>query len=146
MNPAVKIALRYLSSVLKNKSDIMTLRAELSETAQKVYNGWDEDYAEELGGGGICQDIAEAFVEVLDKHGIEAGTVSASVGEQHVYAVAKTEDGVFEVNISPYIYESGSGYNWKKKLNVKFTPENVTVSLLYKDPEKYEDCIDDQSA
>jgi hypothetical protein len=140
-----KIIANFLK-LSKKKSDILSLRPQMAQAAQKVYDEWDQSGEEgdvELGFGGICQDIAEAIVEVLDHHGIEAGSVSQSIGEQHVYAIAQVEEGVFEVDISPYTYERGAGYTWKKKPNVKFAPDDIAVSLIDKDPKKFEEMIDE---
>ena len=140
-----KIIANFLK-LSKKKFDILSLRPQMAQAAQKVYDEWDQSGEEgdvELGFGGICQDIAEAIVEVLDHHGIEAGSVSQSIGEQHVYAIAQVEEGVFEVDISPYTYERGAGYTWKKKPNVKFAPDDIAVSLIDKDPKKFEEMIDE---
>ena len=140
-----KIIANFLK-LSKKKSDILSLRPQMAQAAQKVYDEWDQSGEEgdvELGFGGICQDIAEAIVEVLDHHGIEAGSVSQSIGEQHVYAIAQVEEGVFEVDISPYTYERGAGYTWKKKPNIKFAPDDIAVSLIDKDPKKFEEMIDE---
>ena len=131
----------------KHKSDIMSLRPQLAKAAQKVYDEWDqsgEDGDPELGFGGICQDIAEAIADVLNHHDIEAGTVSQSIGEQHVYTIAKLDDGVFEIDIHPYTYERGAGYTWKKVPGVKFKPEDISITLIDDDPKKYEEMIEDQ--
>ena len=46
------------------KSELNHLRPELASAAQSVYDEWEQDEDgndEMLGGGGICQDIAEKF-------------------------------------------------------------------------------------
>lgn len=144
MESALKIAFRFLATRLLTKSDILRLRPELAKAAQEVYDEWDEDRAEELGHGGICQDIAEKIAQVLDHHGIESQTISATVGDQHVYAIAKVREGVFEIDISPHIYERGGGYNWTKIPNVKFVSDHIGVSMIDKDPEKFQEYTEGQ--
>lgn len=139
----LKIATDFLKKLIVKKADIERLRPQLAQAAQKIYDDWNDDYKEVIGEGGICQDIADAMAEVLNEHGIEAGPVSASVGEQHVYVVARVIEGVFEVDISPYKYERGSGYRWTKIPNVKFHASDVSISMIYDDPKKYEECIEE---
>lgn len=140
---ALKVAYRFIAGNLPTKADIIRLRPELAKAAQKVYDEWDEGKEEDLAGGGICQDIADAVVTVLDRHGIESSSVSASVGDQHVYAVAKVQEGVFEVDIAPNTYEQGSGYNWKKIPGVVFDANDILISKIHDDPEKFEECLED---
>lgn len=118
-------------------------KTKLAHAAQGVYDEWDADsdpnYGDaEVGFGGICQDIADAMCEVLDRQGIECATVSAQVGDQHVYAVAQCSDGVFEVDIPPSVYERGSGYNWTKIEGVRFSGDHVVVHKLDADPESFD--------
>ena len=77
------------------------------------------------------------MASVLNTHSIEASTVSQTIGDQHVYVLAKTPEGVYEVNISPYVYERGAGYNWTKIPGVKILPAHVDISLIDPDPSKY---------
>lgn len=120
-----------LESSQKTTRDIQRLTPLLVKAAQEVYDGWDQDengMDAELGGGGICQDIAEAISGVLNKHGIEATTVdSGGMGEQHVWAVANVADGVFGVDIDYHRYEVGGGYTWKKRLGVIFDEDDIQI-------------------
>jgi hypothetical protein len=121
-------------------SRIKNARADFASVAQKVYDEWEQDeegYDEELGGGGICQDIAAGISDKLNDMGYEATTVSAQTGEQHVWAIAKTDEGVVEVDISPYTYETGGGYSWRKIDNVVFDANDVIVNVIDADPEAF---------
>jgi hypothetical protein len=111
-------------------NEIKQLVPKLIEAAQKVYDEWEQNEEgedPELGYGGICQDIADEMAGVLNENGVEAGTVSATAGDQHVWVIAKLADGVYDIDIPPYLYESGSGYTWKKRPNVKFTKEMLAI-------------------
>lgn len=142
-NLAKKIARRFIAKALATKAQLMAIRPDLAKAAQKVYDEWDDARAEELGGGGICQDIADAVSGVLDHHGIESGVVSAAVGDQHVYAIAQVQEGVFEVDIAPHTYEQGGGYNWKKIPGVKFDSNDISISLIEKDPDKFDEIMEE---
>ena len=140
-----KIIREYFNQILENQS-LSNIKTELASAAQKVYDEWNQDDNGEddmLGGGGICQDIADAMANILSNHGIECATVSQTVGEQHVYVVAKTEDGVFNVDINPFHYETGGGYNWKKIPDVKFDQRYVTIEKLSSNPEDFNQYIDE---
>jgi hypothetical protein len=135
--------------ILENTKDIdlYSLKGEFVKGAQQVYDAWDqneEGYCDHYGhGGGICQDIASSFCEVLSSRGIECSSVSQSVGEQHVYAVAKTSDGVFSIDIPPSYYETGGGYCWKKIEGVEFEENDIKIYMLSNDPSEYESFVED---
>lgn len=118
------------------------LKVRLASAAQAVYDAWEQDeegHDEEYGGGGICHDIADAMAEALGHAGIEAASVTQSVGEVHVFVVAKFAEGVYSVDIPPYLYEKGSAYTWTKVPGVKFRPEDIDLYLVDRNPEKFED-------
>lgn len=143
MNKLRVIQKYFINKKAFNQNDIIRLKPQMAQAAQKAYNYWDEDYAEELGGGGICQDIAENMAEVLNKHGIEAGTVSASVGDQHVFTVAQVEEGIFTVDIDPRLYERGGGYNWTKIPGVTITPNDIYIEMINDNPSKFREIIEE---
>jgi len=119
---------------------IRPLLPALASAAQRAYDAWDqndEGIDEVLGAGGVCQDIAENMAGVLSSKGIEAQTISAAVGDQHVYVVAQLPDGVYTIDIPPGAYEAGAGYNWRKIPGVRFDPGYIVVDKLDDDPGKY---------
>lgn len=127
---------------LPKLSHIEELKSELSEAAQKVYDEWEQDEEGndfELGSGGICQDIAQEISEVLSEHGIDNMIVdNCGMGEQHVWVHAKTQEGVIYIDIPYHIYETGSGYNWKKIHDVKFKPEDIVLDIINTDPNSFD--------
>ena len=126
-------------------SALMSARNELAAAAQTVYDRWVQDSEgidEEYGGGGICHEIADSMVEVLERRGIESQSVSQSIGEVHVYVVAKIKEGVYVVDIPPSTYERGSAYTWTKIPGVQFGPEDIDISRIDTNPEKFEDYIE----
>lgn len=146
-------ALEAAQALLKSEPDKLKESAEqltpllpgLAVVAQQVYDDWEQDEegeSFEYGVGGICQDIAEAMAGFLSENGIEAATVdNQGMGEQHVWTVAKLNDGVYTVDIEPGTYETGGGYCWKKRPGVTFSAENISVYRIDADPAKFEQYI-----
>lgn len=133
---------------MKRISDIKGLLPNMATAAQKAYDHWEQDEEgmdPELGAGGICQDIAEEISGVLASHGIEASTVSQTIEDQHVYTIAQVAEGVVRVDIHPSVYETGSGYHWKKRLNVTIHPTDIDVEIVDKNPTKYEEYTKESS-
>lgn len=105
----------------------------MAQAAQRIYDDWEQDetgHCDWLGSGGICQDIADGLIDPLLNAGIDATTVSAQVGEQHVWVVADLPEGVYSIDIPPGVYETGGGYNWRKIPGVRFGPSDIVVSYL----------------
>lgn len=125
-------------------SDLMrkieSLKPSLCRAAQDVYDAWDE-HEDVYFGGGICHLIADAMAESLDDHGVDALTLSQSVGEVHVFVVAYDEDAKTAclVDISPYTYERGSGYNWSKVEGVTFGPDDIYIQEIAFEESLWED-------
>lgn len=131
-----------LKSVNSITDDVLV---KIAEAAQKQYDQWkqdDEGYDEELGSGGICHLIAEDLAGILSNHGIECSTV-CSTYEQHVYLVCKFREGVYMIDIPYHVYESGGGFTWKKKPDVKFDKSHVVISGLDRNPRNFNKYVDD---
>ena len=124
---------------------LISLKSELAQAAQIVYNHWqqnEEGYCDSHGNGGICGDIADALAEVLFKHNIECTSVSSD-HEVHVYVVAKLEnEGIYLVDISPYTYETGGGYCWKKIPDVEIDSYDIIINKISSDPEDFNNYVD----
>lgn len=120
---------------------VVNLRPQMVQEIQKLYDEWkseedpdDDPYA----GGGICQEFAEVIAGVLNEHGYDAGTVSSSVGEQHVWCVVKVAEGVYEVDVPYCIYEIGGGYSWEKIPGVQFSVDDIHIGQLSPNPNEFE--------
>jgi hypothetical protein len=142
--------LQMLNKVIRKLADmkdarfVRTLFSLIAEKAQAVYDAWEQNEDgedEEYGAGGICQDVAEEIVGVLDEH--EAATVFSSVGDNHVYVITKLSEGVYVVDIPPSVYESGSGYVWRKQKDVQITADDVVLDWIDSDPENFENYLDE---
>lgn len=127
-------------------SDLKTILPQLAQSAQKVYNEWTQDEDDDLNGGGICHLIADAMCEEMSRIGIECATVSYSIGEVHVAAVAKLSDGVYTVDIPPSLYETGGGYTWQKRPDINFTPDYISITKDSSDPDEFENFVGDYAS
>ena len=129
---------------LKSVKDILALIPQIVAAAQSQYDTWDQSNPDmdELCGGGICHLIADEIAGVLNQNGIDATTVSAQVGEQHVWTVAKVKEGVYEIDIPPSVYESGGGYTWTKTADVQFGEGDIVVNRLSSNPKDFKDYTD----
>lgn len=126
---------------LKTLQHLKQLIPQILAAAQKEYDSWAQDeegHDEELGFGGLCQDIAEQISSVIIGAGIDAGTMHAEIGEQHVWTICKIDEGVYEVDIPPSVYETGGGYSWKKIPDVTFDAGDLVIHRIDPDPESFE--------
>ena len=123
------------------------LRPGLAAAAQNVYDGWqqDEDGIDEiLGGGEICQDIAEAMADVIASAGINTYIMEAQGGEQHVWVLAYDRSSGCHVDINPNAYETGGGYSWKKIQDIEF--DETDVEIWTSESEIVKNIIDEDGA
>ena len=81
--------------------------------------------------------------EVLYSSGIECTSFSASIGEVHVWTIAKFSEGVYSIDIPPHVYETGGGYTWKKLKNVIFRPTDIIVDMISPDPNDFDGYTED---
>lgn len=125
---------------LKTLAELESLIPDIIKVSQRVYDSWaqnDDGMDDELGCGGICQDIASEICGLLSEKGFECTTVSQEIGEQHVYTVVKLEDGVYEVDIPPGVYETGGGYRWRKIPDVSFNKNDIVIDKIDGDPDSF---------
>lgn len=124
-------------------ADLKVILPQLTQAAQKVYNDWDQNEDDELNGGGICHLIADAMCDEMSKIGIECATISYSIGEVHVAAIAKLDDGVYTIDIHPSHYETGGGYTWHKIPDVQFKPNYISITKETSNPDDFPQYIDE---
>jgi hypothetical protein len=122
-------------------ADLRALTAQLASAAQGIYDSWDQDgdgVDEEYGEGGICDDVADAMIGVII-HAIPDANCQThyddSVGHTSVMVARPDPDDDTTgqgatVDISPYVYETGAFYHWKKKPNVTISPQMVAIYPL----------------
>lgn len=123
------------------KREIEQLRPQMVEAAQKIYDEWEQDENgedPELGSGGICDQIADAIVGVLQEHLGDIDTFEGGQdGDDHAWVIVQRGSEAYGVDIPPGVYESGGGYSWKKIDGVVFKPEYIVIFPV--DPQENED-------
>jgi hypothetical protein len=127
-----------VDTLVKNPSDLrrrlLSLRPLLVAAAQEEYDSWDPDYDPEygdpeVGGGGICDAVANAMGDVLAGAGIDQMD-GGQDGDDHAFIIAYDDTDAFVVDIPPGVYETGGGYSWKKRKGVTIGPENVVIEKI----------------
>jgi len=108
------------------ETELLQMRGKIVQTAQQIYNEWDQDDNDLYGGGGICDEICNAIGDVLDAHDIN-WTEGGHEGDDHAYAIAYTDDESFAVDIPAYVYETGGGYSWQKIHDIQILPNDVNI-------------------
>lgn len=125
------------------KSTLTTLRPQFAAAAQSVYDQWEQDengHDEQYGGGGICDDVADAMCDVAQKAHMNCFTLyNEGYCHTSIYVYDEASKQLYNVDIHPYNYETGTAYTWKKIQNVKFTPEMVDVDDISGDWDNYFD-------
>lgn len=102
--------------------ELWSLRPKMAQAAQIVYNDWDVDE-----GFGICDQVAEALGGVLSSvPGVDVRDGGWD-GDDHLYLIASRDGEEYTIDIPPYLYETGGGYNWKKIDGVQFMPDDVEI-------------------
>lgn len=110
---------------------LMTLRPQMAFAAQKVYNNWEQDedgMDPDLGGGGICDEVARAISDVI-AHNIQNAEFAdgGQEGDDHAYMIVYNQQEAYGVDIPCHIYEKGGGYSWQKLPGVHFSPTDIAI-------------------
>lgn len=121
---------------------LLKLRRDFAVAAQNVYDYWEQDeegwdITHTVGYGGICDHIVDAWYEIMvanfDEDEVEFDK-GGQDGDDHAWLLVRVQDNMkngkselYGVDINPYVYETGGGYNWKKRPGVKFSADDVEV-------------------
>ena len=113
------------------QKELLGLRAKIATAAQEVYDHWEQNEEgedPEFGGGGICDKVAEAIAGVINEEisGIETFD-GGQEGDDHAWVIVQRDGEAYGVDIPPGVYETGGGYNWRKREGVQIKPEHVVV-------------------
>jgi len=115
------------------KKDLNKLRPALAAAAQKIYDEWapdEEGIDDELGSGGICDRVVEAMsdeiAQALEVNIAEGG----QEGDDHAFLLVDDGTDAFIVDIPAGVYETGSGYRWTKRPDIKIEPGDVLISQI----------------
>lgn len=143
----------YRKYITNDNSDILSflnsILPNLAKAAEIEYNNWnqnEEGIDEELGGGGICDRIADSLSSTFEKLkpsnlvDWESFTMYKE-NECHtdMYIVNHKQRKIYEVGLPPYHYESGGGYTWKKKKEHTINPNSFHITDTYLDYENFFD-------
>lgn len=112
---------------------LLSLRPAMAIAAQGVLDDWEQDdegVCEDLGTGGVCDRVADALATIITLDGTVETTEGGQEGDDHAYVIAYDDDEAFLVDIPPGVYESGSGYCWKKRKGVVLTEDDVVVERV----------------
>jgi tRNA nucleotidyltransferase/poly(A) polymerase len=126
-----KIKDMKLASKTNLYSKLNELRSQFAVAAQHIVDGWlqDEDgISEDLGSGGVCDQVAQAMGSVISSAIPEVDlTDGGHDGDDHAFIVVYNDAEAFGVDISPGVYETGGGYNWKKIQGAKIDPSDIDI-------------------
>ena len=129
-------------------SNLKSLTSEFVESAQKIYDDWDE-HPDVYFGGGICHLIADAFVEIVSNHFPQytassftrddiqhVETIIYNIDPDSLYNQDIDEEADIEtvmIDLNPYIYENGGGFSWTKIPDVEFDNNDISFYRTYTD-------------
>ena len=159
MTPKSSAVFNYVTSASSpdkaSKGGLRALRAlapEIIARAQAEYDGWNQEHSEhgdpELGFGGICDRIADEIASVIcDAEGLD-GYVAVTQHNPDLYGghtsvIVRAPDGVYNIDIPPYVYETGFAFTWKKIPDVVFDEGDVVVTRLSSRPKDMAQFVDD---
>jgi hypothetical protein len=136
----IKLIEQEVKNIIKESDNklyntLLSLRKDFIISAQKVYDEWDQDeegYDEEYGSGGICDDIADSMCDVINEKTNYGCFHLYNEYDCHtsIYVYDESNKLLYNVDIPPYVYETGYGYTWKKNKNISFNINNVEIIEL----------------
>jgi len=133
INWGKKKAKKIQEGLITLKQELEILRPQMAAAAQAIYNDWspdDEGLDDIYGGGGPCDEIAEALSGIinssLDAHVDDGG----HDGDDHAFLIVSRAGERYWVDIPPNIYEQGGGYSWQKIPDVQITPEDIVIEAI----------------
>lgn len=111
--------------------ELFQLRPQMASAAQTIYDSWTQDengFDEEVGAGGICDQISEEIGGVIGLAGIDCEFEEAGQdGDDHSALIVSRGAERYIVDIPYHLYETGGGYSWKKIPGVQFSPDSVEI-------------------
>ncbi len=106
-------------------TELVAIRPLIIEAAQKIYDNWDQTDEDS---GGICDEVENAISSIISNEtSAEETELGGQDGDDHAWTIVKKGNKIYGVDIPPSVYETGSGYSWKKRKNVKFEINDVDI-------------------
>ena len=103
----------------------------------KTKDEWNQDeegFDEEFGSGGICDQISNAIIDIVNSNIPNVNFIDGGQdGDDHAYPVIYDDTKAYIIDIPPYIYEIGGGYVWRKIPNVILTVNNIMIEEIDRD-------------
>jgi hypothetical protein len=120
-----------------------SLKPKFIVVAQKIYDDWEQDdegFDDLYGVGGICDDIADKFCEIIYNSNDEF--ICTTIYDAHnyhtsVYVANTNTKELYHIDLPYYHYEKGAGYNWEKIPNVTFDVSMIEINDISHDYEEY---------
>lgn len=113
----------------------------VAAAAQRVVDAWEQDedgVSDEYGSGGVCDDVAAATCDALRGLPWVLDCVTFHIeGDNHTVARVLADDGVYDVDVPPGVYETGSWYRYRKRPDAAVSAADVVVERLG-GPEEWE--------
>lgn len=112
-------------------ADILALRCRLVVAAQEVLDDWQQDengLDPDLGTGGPCDRVANAIADVISETLPDVRIQDGGQdGDDHAYTVVSRGTEEVLVDIPAHVYETGSGYCWRKRPGVRIQEADIYV-------------------
>ena len=109
-------------------------RQSICQAVQEILDDWQQDEEgvdAELGTGGCCDRVAAAIASELSQLGYDT-LEGGQDGDDHCWVIVVADDeSCWDVDIDPDIYETGSGYCWKKRPGVVIQPQHIQCEKCY---------------
>ena len=130
------VSIKLLRQLLHESAGLLDrlrrLRPEFARAAQMIYDAWQQDedgFDDEVGAGGICDEIASEMAGILAMAGIST-VEGGQDGDDHAYLYAYDDRDAFEVDLPHQLYERGSGYSWTKIPEVVFELDDIEITRV----------------
>ena len=116
-------------------------RPRFAAAAQRVLDGWEQDeegVCDVLGTGGPCDMVADELQGELDFEYTDAGGVTQSPGsmpgghdgDDHAWLIVYDDHEAVVLDLPPDVYETGGGYQWKKRRGVQIRPSDFVIESI----------------
>lgn len=113
---------------------IRALAPKLVAAAQGVLDEWqvdDDGFDEEFGTGGACDAVSTAMSDVICAELADANISDGGhEGDDHAYLLVESDDEQVLVDIPPSVYETGGGFQWVKKPDVRISERDLVIENI----------------
>ena len=111
---------------LASISRVRSVRKALALAVQEVYENWEPEDGYQT--GNLSRIVAQSMLRVLKGAGIYA-----AINDDGLLAI-RTPEGIFKLEVPAQVYETATGYNWRKTQGVTIASDNLIIDRLSEDP------------